>query len=57
MQKLKLDLDALEVASFEAEPRQVEARGTVDAHIVPVLIAATIVLNGARWGYRIGTML
>lgn len=57
MQKLKLDLDALDVASFEVVPQPVETRGTVDAHIVPAIIAATIVLNGARWGYRISTMI
>ena len=31
MRKLKLDLDALTVDSFESEPRRIVTRGSVDA--------------------------
>jgi hypothetical protein len=32
MRKLKLDVDRLAVESFEAEPAEIEGRGTVRAH-------------------------
>lgn len=32
MRKLRLDLDRLDVESFEPEPPELAARGTVDAH-------------------------
>ena len=35
MDKLKLDLESLDVTSFEAAPDEAEPRGTVEAHLDP----------------------
>ena len=42
MQKLKLDLDALKVDSFQAETSTPATRGTVAGHIFLVPITVTI---------------
>ncbi len=55
MQKLKLEVESLDVVSFETGEGET-MRGTVEANSTPV-IAATIILNAARVGYMVGTAL
>ncbi len=50
MQKLKLDLDSLEVASFEVSTEETATRGTVDGQILPLLIFTRAVYVGYQLG-------
>jgi hypothetical protein len=48
MRKLRLDLDHLEVESFEATPRDGEERGTVQGHAEPY--TPTCPSSSPTWG-------
>ncbi len=53
MHKLKLDLDALEVSSFEVSNEDTETRGTVEGHVTPIIVSG-VLIRGFMLGYQIG---